>query len=504
MITKAELQELLTSTETYRVERTISTGSMDKFCEAICAFSNDMPNSRKNGYLIIGAHNNGSLCGLKVDDDLMKKISAIRSDGNILPIPVMNTDKFTFENGDLLVVEVQPSLSTPVRYRGRTYIRIGPRKDIASLEEERILTERSTSNLATFDITPCREATIDDLDVDKIKSDYLPQAIDPEILESDKRPLKEQLASLRLYNLPFDCPTYAAIILFGKNPKYFLPGTYVQYVHFVGYDKASEIINERVFTGSLLELLPKLDLFLDFSIVTQRPVPVSILREKTQYNYPKLALRELLMNACMHSDYQSNMPIRLYQFKDRIEIMNAGGLYGQARPENFPEVNDYRNPVIAEGMKNLKYVNMFNRGIDRVQTVLKENGNEPAIFDVEKMTVFEVTVIELRDENFPDNKSAQVTDQVSDQVSDQVTDQVSNQVKELVNILEDDMTRVQLMDMLGIKSVPYFRKKYIQKSVELGVIELTQPNSPNSPTQKYRLTEKGKQIKINLNNLEKK
>ena len=81
-----------------------------------------------------------------------------------------------------------------------------------------------------------------------------------------------------------------------------MPGTYVQYVHFVGYDKASEIINEKVFTGSLLELLPKLDLFLDFSIVTQRPVPVSILREKTQYNYPKLALRELLMNAllCKH------------------------------------------------------------------------------------------------------------------------------------------------------------------------------------------------------------
>jgi len=106
MITKEELQELLTSTETYRVERTISTGNMDKFSEAICAFSNDMPNSRKNGYLIIGAHNNGSLCGLKVDDALMKKISGIRSDGNILPVPVMNTDKFTFDDGDLLVVEV--------------------------------------------------------------------------------------------------------------------------------------------------------------------------------------------------------------------------------------------------------------------------------------------------------------------------------------------------------------------------------------------------------------
>jgi len=50
MITKDEIQELLHSTETYRVERTVSTGDMDKFQEAICAFANDMPNSRKNGY----------------------------------------------------------------------------------------------------------------------------------------------------------------------------------------------------------------------------------------------------------------------------------------------------------------------------------------------------------------------------------------------------------------------------------------------------------------------
>ena len=45
--------------------------------------------------------------------------------------------------------------------------------------------------------------------------------------------------------------------------------------------------------------------------------------------------------------------------------MNAGGLYGEARPENFPNVNDYRNPIIAEAMKEMKYVNMFNQGIRR-------------------------------------------------------------------------------------------------------------------------------------------
>ena len=113
MITKDEIQELLHSTETYRVERTTSTGDMDKFQEAICAFANDMPNSRKKGYLILGAHDNGELSGLKVTDDLLKKIAAIRSNGNILPIPVMSVESFTFPEGDLLVADVVPEDCEP-------------------------------------------------------------------------------------------------------------------------------------------------------------------------------------------------------------------------------------------------------------------------------------------------------------------------------------------------------------------------------------------------------
>ena len=137
MITKEEVRELLHSTETFRVERTTSTGDMDKFQEAICAFSNDLPNSKKNGYLIIGAYDDGTLSGLKVDDDLLKKISAIRSNGNILPLPVMSVERFEYDDGDLLVADVSPSLVPPVRYRGRTFIRSGPRRDIASESEER-------------------------------------------------------------------------------------------------------------------------------------------------------------------------------------------------------------------------------------------------------------------------------------------------------------------------------------------------------------------------------
>lgn len=54
--------------------------------------------------------------------------------------------------------------------------------------------------------------------------------------------------------------------------------------------------------------------------------------------------------------------------------------------------NDYRNPIIAEAMKEMKYVNMFNQGIRRVQDMLLENGNQEAVFNVSKLTAFEVTV----------------------------------------------------------------------------------------------------------------
>ena len=164
---------MLYSTETYRIERTVSTSDMDKFQEAICAFSNDLPNSRKKGYLIIGANDNGRLSGLKVTDALLKKIAAIRSDGNILPLPVMTVESFEYEDGDLLVAEVSPSFVPPVRYRGRTFVRIGPRRDIATEVEERILLERRTSYMATFDAMPCFGATIEDIDTAYIKGEYL-------------------------------------------------------------------------------------------------------------------------------------------------------------------------------------------------------------------------------------------------------------------------------------------------------------------------------------------
>ena len=76
----------------------------------------------------------------------------------------MSVERYEYEDGDLLVAEVSPSLVPPVRYRGRTFVRIGPRRDIATEAEERILFERRTSYMATFDAMPCFGSTVEDID----------------------------------------------------------------------------------------------------------------------------------------------------------------------------------------------------------------------------------------------------------------------------------------------------------------------------------------------------
>lgn len=175
MITKKELLQMLSDTESYNIERTESTGNMDKFCQAICAFSNDMSGRGKNGYLIIGAKDNGKLSGLQVDDKLLLQIAYIRTDGNILPQPTMTVEKFHFDEGDVLVAEVQPSEFPPVRYRGRVWVRVGPRKSTAIEAEEKILTERRLSNVHTFDAMPCLGTSVDDLDIALIQRSFCPK-----------------------------------------------------------------------------------------------------------------------------------------------------------------------------------------------------------------------------------------------------------------------------------------------------------------------------------------
>ncbi len=64
-------------------------------------------------------------------------------------------------------------------------------------------------------------------------------------------------------------------------------------------------------------------------------------------------------------NYESNAPVYVYEYSDHIEIINPGGLYGEATPQNFPNASDYRNVVIAESLRTLGFVNRFNYGVKR-------------------------------------------------------------------------------------------------------------------------------------------
>ena len=155
----------------------------------------------------------------------------------------------------------------------------------------------------------------------------------------------------------------------------------MQYVKYAGKDRSSDIMNEHEFKDNLCLTLPQLDTFIKTTISNRRPIPVSATREEMIADYPDWATRELLMNAICHRDYSSSGPIQFYQYNDRIEIQNHGGLFGRATVENFPFVNDYRNIVVAEAMKVLGYVNRHSRGVIKVQKDLAANGNGEAVYD---------------------------------------------------------------------------------------------------------------------------
>ena len=108
MINENQLKQLLSDLESDRVERTVSTSKTDKFAEAVCAFANDFPNHSLPGYLLIGVYNNGMPSRLKVTDDILKNLAALRSDGNIQPMPALTVGKYTLGGGDVAVVGVCP------------------------------------------------------------------------------------------------------------------------------------------------------------------------------------------------------------------------------------------------------------------------------------------------------------------------------------------------------------------------------------------------------------
>lgn len=389
---ESEIISLISDLESDRIERTISFRE-DKLGPAVCALSNDFPNNKKSGYILLGINDNGTVAGIAIGDEELKKIGGVKSNGNVLPQPsIVVSEVFHIDGGDVVAIEVKPSLYPPVRYDGRCWIRIGPRKSIANVAEEGILIERRASYAKTYDLVPALGATIEDISEEYFSLSYLPLAIDDETLRINGRSIKFKMAALRFWDIKNDCPTNAGILMFGLNPLFFLPGAYIQYIKFQGELVTEGVEFEKQFSGALISELKNIDDFIKNNIIKERAIRQESFQETTVKNYSYWALRELVMNAIMHRSYESNSPIYIYEFASRIEIVNPGGLYGDVTPKNFPNASDYRNVVIAESMKRLGYVNRFNYGVQNATNELEKNGNGTPVFDLDLVTKFKVTI----------------------------------------------------------------------------------------------------------------
>jgi len=381
MITQNELVELMADLESDRIERTESTSNTDKFSQAVCAFANDLPNHKKPGYLVIGVDKRGNPADINVTEQLLENLGALRSNGNIQPLPVIHVAKMSFEGSDIAVVEVQPSDLPPLRYKGQVWIRVGPRKATASEQEERILTEKRIAKARSFDASPMGEASLNDLSIAQFQA-YRQEVVDAEVIAANHRSIEDQLASLRFFDSQHHVPTVAGLLLFGKNARFYLPGAYVQFLRLPGATLTDRPSDEAEISGDLPSVLRELEVRIKANN-RKHPGKVSALRETSISDYPDVAIREILLNAIMHRDYQSNTPVKFYWFEDRIEIHSPGGLYGEVTSETLEKRSSYRNPVMAETMKALGYVNRYGYGIQRAKAAMEKNANPQINFEVD-------------------------------------------------------------------------------------------------------------------------
>ena len=209
---------------------------------------------KNRGVVFVGIEDKGGGCSnIVVDDKLLKRLADMRDDGTIQPLPSLVVQRRTLGDCEAAVVMVHASLDPPVRYRGRVWVRVGPTTRQATPEEEQRLAERRRARDLPFDMRPASEAKITDLDVNYVEAHFLPLAVAHDVLEQNRRPLKQQLRSLRL--LTDDTPTWGALLGLCNDPLGWVPGAFVQMLRLDGVHITDPIVSSNRISGRLEDVL---------------------------------------------------------------------------------------------------------------------------------------------------------------------------------------------------------------------------------------------------------
>jgi ATP-dependent DNA helicase RecG len=374
----AEIALLMGDLESDRVERKESfRGDVPvKVREAVCAFANDLGERGGPGVVFVGVRDDGKpVPGFAVTDELLLQLSDIKSDGNIVPPPTLIVEKRRVEGAELAAICVWPSDTPPVRYKGRIHVRCGPRRGLASAQDERILNERRRWGDRPYDVGPVRGATIEDLDLLRFEREYLPALVAPDVLAANDRSLEQKLAATKMVVSESEAiPTVLGMLVIGRAPERWIAGAYAQFLRVDGEDLTGAVIDEAVVQGTVGDQIRRLEEKIvahNMRGVRFADVPL----EERSETYPMEAFRQLVRNAFLHRSFEAtNAPVKLYWFNDRVEIHSPGGPFGSVTRENFGRlgVTDYRNPNLAEAMRALGYVQRFGAGMAIARKALGE------------------------------------------------------------------------------------------------------------------------------------
>jgi len=402
MIATVDLKELSVR-ESERVEWKENVAQISDVVETVVAFANDISNLG-GGYVVCGAKEGKDEAGFQkvfligLTSNRLKEIegavlSECREKVNPSIIPV--TEEIPIAGSDKrILVFIVPATGQAHNYRSSGkdastyYIRIGreTREARNSLLHELLLRKQV---IEPWDRRMNRTAKLEDIDL-LILRDYLQQI---DLWDSDKTieqylSYQERLASFipplaEKENLTsWVRPRNFALLMFGKEPTGFFPGAYSIFSIYRGKDRSEPTAERIEVVGTIVEQAQKLMALLNTESYTafdkNHPRP-------NQVKYPIRALREAVINALVHRDYESDQPTRITVFSDRIEINSVGSLPRVVDPETFKigKASPYwRNQALAYFFNKLHLAQGEGQGIPTIIRTMLAEGCPPPIFQI--------------------------------------------------------------------------------------------------------------------------
>ena len=351
-------------TEGQMVERKESLGERREIVETCAAFA-----SAQGGRIYIGVRDNGTVVGAQIGKGSLEGLANDIAQ-NTVPKVVPTITTVPEAGQTVIVVEVAENPTKPVSAYGRAYRRSGRTNQVLSASE--IAELYFTSRGVTWDETVRADATLGDIDADKVRK-FLSRARSERQWEIDAQtPVEPALRQLNL--MKNGQLTIAALLLFGKNPQRFLLQAKLRCARFKGDDEM-EFLDLKVIEGDIIQQVEEAMAFVRRN--TRMAVKIEGKLERTErWEYPPDAVREAITNAVCHRDYaeSGNAVVRI--FDGRLEVSNPGGLPAGMTVEDLmkPHESKPRNKLVADAFFLIKYIEQFGTGIRRIVSDCREAG----------------------------------------------------------------------------------------------------------------------------------